>query len=99
MRLKQSTLFMKRSIYINRRMHKDFAFTQNRNVRFGDIRVVSDSNFEPDKEVSVEELTRNISYDGPADEYDEENFHYQLKPLMLMLRVLGIFPVEISKSG
>jgi hypothetical protein len=99
MRLKRNTLFMKRNISIDRSVYKDYAFSRNRNTPFGDIRVVSDANCAFDKEASVKELSRNLSYDEPPDKYDKEILHCQLKPLILMLRVLGSFPVEISKSG
>jgi hypothetical protein len=92
-------LFTKRSITIDRRMYKDFAFSRNRKVSSGDIRVVSDTNCAPDKETKAREVIRNISYDETPDKYEKESLHYQLKPLMLMLRVLGSFPVEMSKSG
>lgn len=90
---------MKRSIGIDRRIHKGIAFSRNRNVPFGEILEISDTNCAFDKEADVKKLNRRTSYDGPPDKYDNVFLHYQLKPVLLMLRALGSFPVDITKSG
>lgn len=96
MRLKGNKLFVRRSAGSSRRVHRDFAFNRNRNVPLGDVRRVSDIfSTEPgDKQTSL-----NMGYDELRKKSDEELLHSQLKPLILMLQLLGCFPVEMSKSG
>jgi hypothetical protein len=77
-------------------MYRDFAFKRNRSVPFGDIHTVSNKF---SKESGETQTTLRMGYDELRKKYEEELLHNQLKPLLLMLRVLGSFPVEMSKSG
>jgi hypothetical protein len=51
------------------------------------------------KESRIEELKESTKYGDFLDKYDKQLLHQQLKPLILILRVLGSFTVEISTSG
>jgi hypothetical protein len=77
-------------------MCRDFAFNRNRILPFGEIHSVSDTFTE---ESGDKQTTLNVGYDELRKKFDEELLHNQVKPLILMLRVLGCFPVEMSKSG
>jgi hypothetical protein len=77
-------------------MYRDFAFNRSRNAPIGEIRTVSNTF---SKEARAKQTNLNVGYDEIPKKYEGELLHYQLKPLMLMLRVLGCFPVQISKSG
>lgn len=99
MRSKQANLFVRRNISMDRRMHQDFALHRNNQVPFGRIQAVSDTVLASGKESRVEELKESTKYDDLLDKYDKQLLHQQLKPLILILRVLGSFPVEMSTSG
>jgi hypothetical protein len=99
MRAKQTNLFVRRNISMGRRMHQDFALHQNNQVTFGRIQGVSNTMLASDKESRIEELNGSTKYGDFLDKYDKQLLHQQLKPLILILRVLGSFPVEISTSG
>jgi hypothetical protein len=96
MRFDGNKLFVSRSISISRRMHRDFAFNRNRNFGFRDIRALFNTF---SKESEAKKTTLKMEYNELPKKYEEELLCYQLKPLLLMLRVIGCFPVEISKSG
>jgi len=84
---------------MDRRMHQDFALHWNKQVPFGRIHVVSDTILAPGKESKIEELKESTKYGDLLDKYDKQLFHQQLKPLILVLRLLGSFPFERSRSG
>ena len=44
-------------------------------------------------------MTGKSSYDKLAEKDNAGYFHQELKPLLIMLRLLGCFPVHFSKSG
>jgi hypothetical protein len=39
------------------------------------------------------------AYDKISEKHGEEAFHNQLKPLLIMLRAFGCFPVDFPISG
>jgi len=84
---------------MDRRMHQDFVLDRNNQVPFGRIQSVSDTILTYGKESRIEELKESTKYGDLLDKYDKKLLHQQLKPLVLILRVLGSFPVEISTSG
>jgi hypothetical protein len=84
---------------MDRRMHQDFALHRNNQVPFDRIQGVSDAILASGKESRIEELKESTNYSDLLDKYDKQLLHQQLKPLILILRVLGSFPVEISTSG
>jgi hypothetical protein len=92
-------LFVRRNISMDRRMHQDFALDRNNQVPFGRIQSVSDTILTYGKESRIEELKESTKYGDHLDKYDKQLLYQQLKPLVLILRVLGSFPVEISTSG
>jgi hypothetical protein len=59
---------------------------------------ISDTTLVSGKELA-EELKESKKYGELLDKYDKQLLHQQLKPLIIILRVLGSFPVEISTSG
>ena len=44
-------------------------------------------------------MTGKISYDKLMGKDNAESLHKQLKPILIMLRLLGCFPVYFSKTG
>ena len=44
-------------------------------------------------------MTGKSSYDKLLDNNISESLHKELKPLLIILRLLGCFPVYFSKSG
>jgi hypothetical protein len=96
MRLKENKLFVRRNTCINRRIYRDFAFNRSRNASFRDIHTISNIF---NKKARAKQTNLSVEHGETPKKYEEELLHYQLKPLILMLRVLGCFPVEISKSG
>jgi hypothetical protein len=99
MRSKQTKLFVRRNISMDRRMHQEFSLHRNNQVLFGRFQGVSDTILTPGKESRIEELKESTKYGELLDKYDKQLLHQQLKPLTLILRVLGSFPVELSTSG
>ena len=96
---KQTDFFRRRNIKMDRRMHQNFALNRNNQVTFGRIHVVSDTVLATGKESRIEEIKESKRYGDLLDKYDKQLFHHQLIPLILILRVFGSFPVEISTSG
>jgi hypothetical protein len=99
MRSKQTNVFVRRNISMDRRMHQDFDLHRNNQVPFGRIQGVSDAILASGKESRIEELKESTKYSDLLVKSDKQLLHQQLKPLILILRVLGSFPVEISTSG
>lgn len=84
---------------MDRRMYQDFALHRNNQVSFGSIESSSDTVLASRKESRIEESKESTKYGDLLDRYDKQLLHQQLKPLILILRVLGSFPVQISASG
>jgi hypothetical protein len=95
----QTNLFARRNISMDRRMHQGFALHRNNQVPFGRIQGVSDTILASGKESRVEELKESTKYGDLLEKYDKQLLHQQLKPLMLIMRVLGSFPVQLSTTG
>ena len=99
MRLKQTKLFVRRNISMDRETHQDFAFYRKKEVPLGTIQGVSEKIFASGKESRIEELEESTKCDDFLGQDDRQLLHHQLKPLILILRVIGSFPVQISTSG
>jgi hypothetical protein len=85
---KQDKLFVKRNVNINNRIYSDFEFRHNKNIN------MSHMNGNP----WVVNMTQT-AYDKISEKHEKEVFHNQLKPLLIMLRLLGCFPVDFPTSG
>jgi hypothetical protein len=99
MRSKQTNLFVRRNISMDRRIRNDFAFHRRHEVPFGGVQGVSDTILASGKESRNEEPKESTKYGDFLDKYEKQLLHHQLKPLILILRVFGSFPVQISTSG
>ena len=84
---------------MDRTRHQNFALHRNDQVPLGRINVVSDTVLATGKESRIEEVKESKRYGDLLDKYDKQLLHQQLKPLILILRVFGSFPVQISTSG
>jgi hypothetical protein len=82
-------LFVKRNIKRNSRIYSDIKYTYNRNIK-----TVSQIN----EHLLLADITGKTSYDKILKKHKEETLHNELKPLLIMLRLLGCFPVYFSKS-
>jgi plasmid replication initiation protein len=89
MNSKQDKLFVKRSVNFNNRIYSDL---ENKSKKT--INTISHTNVDS----WVGNVTRTAHY-RVSEKYDEEAFHNQLKPLLIMLRALGCFPVDFPTSG
>ena len=83
-------LFVRRNIKNTGTVYRDVECKYNRSIK------------------TVEQINENILLAGMTGKYsfgkllDNNNagsLHKQLKPLLIMLRLLGCFPVHFSKSG
>jgi hypothetical protein len=86
----EGKLFVRRNIKANSRIHSDTECTYN-----SDIKTVS----QIQETLSLAGMGRKISYEKMLEKDNEEPFHKELKPLLILLRLLGCFPVYFSKSG
>jgi hypothetical protein len=90
MSLTHEKLFVRRNIKTKARIYSDVEFKYNRSIN------------------TVAQINENIlragmngkSSSGKLLEKDNEgSLHYELKPLLIVLRMLGCFPVYFCKSG
>jgi hypothetical protein len=86
----EGKLFVKRSIKIHRRIYSGIDSKYKRNIK-----TVSQIN----KNLLLAGMTGKTSSDKMLEKDNEESLHKELKPLLIMLRLLGSFPVYFSKSG
>jgi hypothetical protein len=89
MNSKQDKLFVKRNVNFNNRIYSDFEYKHNKTIN-----TISHTN----EDFWVGNVNR-AAYDKVSEKHDEESFHSQLKPLLIMLRVLGCFPVDFPTTG
>jgi hypothetical protein len=89
MNSKQDKLFVKRNINFKNKIYSDFEYEHNKTIH-----TISHTN----EDSWVGNVTR-AAYDKVSEKHDEEAFHNQLKPLLIMLRALGCFPVDFPSSG
>jgi hypothetical protein len=77
-------------------MSRDVARNRNQNVLFGYTRALSDAF---SKEPTAKETATTAGYEQLPEVHEEQILCYQIRPLLFMLRAIGCFPVQISKSG
>jgi hypothetical protein len=86
MNSKQDKLFVKRNFNFKNRIYSD---KHNKTI---------DAISHTTEDSWVGNVTQT-AYDKVSEKQDEEAFHNQLKPLLVMLRALGCFPVDFPTSG
>jgi hypothetical protein len=89
MNSKEDKLFLKRNVTFNDRICSDFDYKYKKNINS-----ISHTN----EDSWVGNVTRNV-HKKVSEKHEAEAFHNQLKPLLIMLRALGCFPVDFPKTG
>jgi hypothetical protein len=89
MNSKQEKLFVKRTADIDKRIYSDLEYDHNKSIH-----TISHTKVDP----WVVNMTQSAC-DKISEKQDEEAFHNQLKPLLVVMRALGCFPVEFPVSG
>jgi hypothetical protein len=79
---------VKRNVKFNNRIYSDFEYKHNKNINT--ISYTNENSW-------VGNMTET-AYDKISEKHGEEAFHNQLKPLLIMLRVLGCFQVDFTIS-
>jgi hypothetical protein len=86
----QEKLFVRRNFKIKFKDYRDVESIYNRSIR----------TVTPINETTLfSGTTGNNSYDILLEKDSAESLHTQLKPLLIMLQLLGCFPVYFTKSG
>jgi hypothetical protein len=86
----EGKLFVRRNIEANSRIHSDTESNYNRNIK-----TVSQIH----ENLLLAGMSGKTSYEKMLEKDKEESVHEELKPLLILLRLLGCFPVYFSKSG
>jgi len=83
-------LFVRRNIKNTGTVYCDVECKYNRSIKIaGQI----------NENILLNGMPGKTSYDKLLEKGNTESLHKQLKPLLIMLRLLGSFPVHFSKSG
>jgi hypothetical protein len=90
MKSTQAKLFVKRNIKNKLKIYPDVESKYNRSINT--VATINEN-------ILLEEMTGGTSYHKLLEEGNAESLHRDLKPLFIMLRLLGCFPVYFSKSG
>jgi hypothetical protein len=86
----QEKLFMRRNFKTKFKVYRDVESIYNRSIK----------TVTPINETTLfTGTTENKSYDKLLEKDSAESLHTQLKPLLIILRLLGCFPVHFTKSG
>jgi hypothetical protein len=83
-------LFVRRNIKTKNKVYRDVEFNYN-----GSIKTVA----EMKENILLAGTNGKSSNDELLVNNNVESLHKELKPLLIMLRLLGCFPVYFSKSG
>jgi hypothetical protein len=83
-------LFVRRNMKNTDKVYRDLESKYNRNIK-----TVAQTN----ENILLAGMTGQSSYNKLLDKGNAESLHKELKPLLIMLRLLGCFPVYFSKSG
>jgi hypothetical protein len=86
----EEKLFVRRNIKTNFKVYGDVESKYNRNIR-----IVAPIN----ENTLLADMTGKTSYDKVLEKDNAQSLHKQLKPLLIVMRLLGCFPVYFSKSG
>jgi hypothetical protein len=87
---KHGKLFVRRNIKTTFKVYRDVEYIYN-----GNIKTVAPIN----ENILLAGITGNSSYDKLLDNNSAGSLNRELKPLLIVLRLLGCFPVYFSKSG
>jgi len=83
-------LFVRRNMKNTDKVHRDVEFKYNRSIK-----TVAQIN----ENILLAGMTGKSSNDKLLEKNNAESVHQELKPLLIMLRLFGCFPVYFSKSG
>ena len=83
-------LFVRRNIKNKGKVYRDGEYRYN-----GSIKTVAQIN----ENILLAGMTGKASNGKLLDNKNAEFLHKELKPLLIMLRLIGCFPVYFSKSG
>jgi hypothetical protein len=83
-------LFVRRNIKNTDKVYRDVEYKYSRNIK-----TVAQIN----ENILLAGMTGKSSKDKLLDNNYAESLHNQLKPLLIVLRLLACFPVYFSKSG
>jgi hypothetical protein len=86
----QEKLFVRRNIKNADKLYRDEEYKCNRRVK-----TVAQIN----ENTLLVGMSGQSSHNELLDNNNAESLHNQLKPLLIMLRLLGCFPVYFSNSG
>jgi len=90
MNSKHRKLFVKRNVKTKDKVYCDIEFKYNRSVKT--VAAINEN-------ILLASMTGKSSYDKLAEKDNAGYFHQELKPILIMLRLLGCFPVRFFKSG
>jgi len=83
-------LFVRRNIKNTGKVYRDVESKYNRGIK-----TVAQIN----ENILLAGMTGKSSIENLLEKDNAESLHKELKPLLIMLRLLGCFPVYFSKSG
>ena len=86
----QENLFVRRNVKIKNKIYLDVESRYNRSIK-----TVAQIN----ENILPAGMNGKSSYDKLLDNNNAESLHKDLKPLLIVLRLLGCFPVYFSKKG
>ena len=90
MNSKHEKLFVRRNFKTNVEVDRDVEYICNRNIKT--IAPINEN-------ILLAGITGKSSYGKMEEKENAESLHKELKPLLIMLSLLGCFPVYFSKSG
>jgi hypothetical protein len=83
-------LFVRRNIKTKNKVYRDVESKYNRSIKT--VAPVNENIF-------LAGITVKTSYDKLLEKNNAGSLHKELKPLLIILRLLGCLPVYFSKSG
>ena len=83
-------LFVRRNFKTENKVYRDVEYKYKRSIK-----TVAQIN----ENILLAGMTRKSSCNELLDKNNAESLHKELKPLLVILRLLGCFPVYFSKSG
>jgi hypothetical protein len=83
-------LFVRRNIKSHVKGYRDVEYKYNR---------INETVSQINENFLLEDITGKTSYDKLLEKDNAECLHKQLKPLLIILRLFGCFPVYFSKLG
>jgi hypothetical protein len=90
MNSKHGKLLVRRNIKTKDKVYRDVEYKYNRYIK-----TVAPIN----ENILLAGTTGKTSYDKLLDKDNAESLHQELKPFLIILRLLGCLPIYFSKSG